>query len=822
MLKTLRSALAALVVCGLLLAPAALPAQAARQPLRVLNMVQLGDSYSSGNGAGQYESGSGLAFRSMRNWGRNVASTLNKRGIITTYKNLAHSGNVSDDVLKTQIPQIPAETDLVLMTIGGNDVGFAEIVFKCFTLGLRSAKGCQGAVEKANSLLPHVERQTEEIFRRLEQRLRPGAKVVLSSYPLLSTTRSYVLEQCVELGFFRCKKTLNYAAADEVRALGQKATQVQKRLVDRWNARHKMRVIFVDSLPQAFAGHEPDPSVTEKNPYRWINEFFETEGVAAPDGRVSSKFSAWVGNWYHPNVTGYERFGAEVAKYLPDSQLPFHPVRQKRRTRVVVAVDRSTVSSGQARHALRAVRSVASVADDGQAVPMAMISMRSMLEDVLEAPAELAVGFTQDEEAWAEASEKVAAEAPVAVEEGVANNEAGVADLDSAMSADAVAQSLGDEAEDVLQSSELNDAQSPAVDAVQSVNSISDSTAVNPGQAVAVEPATQLSTIAESLAESAEGQTTTLLVVSNNDDESVRQATQELADALGSNAQAEVARFADDSDAVAQGEVTEVNDAVVHNANVQGDESTELAEAMDAEGVEMRPWVQGPVAALVGEETVIDAGASYSTAGSIVRYEWDFDDNGQIDEVTSDAQVTHTFDAPYSGSVRVRVTDALGNSAEAQAQAFVVTEVPIAESPVQTPSEDAEGVRELLDGQASAVRAALDQPYGVLAFEDTAQSVEGIKVEVQQEELEAIPDIPGDETVKQLIEDSKSGNPQSAGEKWAMVGKAAQESGHKKTQTDRSGQKLAKTGADSMHVASVFVLLGIVGTGLLVGRRAAS
>lgn len=837
MLKTFRSALAALVVCVLLAAPAVAPAQAARQPLRILNIVQLGDSYSSGNGAGQYESGSALAFRSMRNWGRHVASTLNKRGIHTTYKNLAHSGNVSGDVLKTQIPQIPAETDLVLMTIGGNDVGFAEIVFKCFTLGLRSAKGCQGAVEKANRLLPHVERQTEEIFRHLEQRLRPGAKVVLASYPLLSTTRSYVLEQCMELGFFRCKKTLNYAAGAEVRALGLEATQVQKRLVDRWNTSHTMPVIYVDSLPQAFAGHEPDPSVKVKNPYRWINEFFETEGVAQSDGRVSSRFSAWVGNWYHPNLTGYERFGAEVVKFLPDSELPFHPVQRRRPTRLVVAVDRSSVSSPQARQALRAVRSAASVAGDGQPVPMAMISMRSMPDEALNVPAELSLAFTRDEETWAEASEKVAGEDPYASQDEGANSEVGVVDSEPYLSDLSISGAEPEQSAPVGRSDRGHLAQvldrpenHSMLDGTQSVHTRGENSVGSAGQEPVLGAENHLLSIAKSLTASSEDEAMTLLVVSNDEATTIHRATQGLADALRGDTQTQVLAYADDSSAVGQGRAKALNEDDEVNSSELSGQRVNLDAALDADTPEIRAWVQGPVAALVGEEVLIDAGASYSREAQIVSYEWDFDNNGQFDELTESVQVRHIFDKPYTGVVRVQVTDVFGHSAQAQAQAFIVSDQAVNEGAIETPSEDAVGIRELLDEQATSVRSALDDSFGVLAFEDSTQNTQGRKVDVTQEDLQAIPDILGDETVKELIAKSGQDTPQS--EVPISVTQTTSDT-HKHSKASVSANNvpahktvptrhLAATGLEGRAVTSMFVLLMIMGSALCIARRSGS
>lgn len=51
-------------------------------------------------------------------------------------------------------------------------------------------------------------------------------------------------------------------------------------------------MIFIDSIPQRFSGHEPDASIFQKNHDRWIHEFFEP-----------SAFN--MNSWYHPNFLGH-------------------------------------------------------------------------------------------------------------------------------------------------------------------------------------------------------------------------------------------------------------------------------------------------------------------------------------------------------------------------------------------------------------------------------------------------------------------------------------------------------------------------------------
>lgn len=304
----------------LVLAPLA-PASAeteARAPS--LNVTLLGDSYSAGNGAGSYEPGTeSTSYRSTINWARNYVGWLNGQGVNTTFTNLAHSGHVTADLLAPggQIDQMPTNTDLVMLTIGGNDIRFSTIVTQCFAAGARDARSCRESVESATAGLDGVKAETTKIFERLAARLQPGAQVVLVGYPLLSTTRSYELADCYARNWYgACTDHESYAAGTGVRELGTRAAQEQQALVAAWNNSNTLPVTFVNSVAEAFAGHEPDPSALSRNDYRWVNEFIETEGRLQSDGTTAGRVSTDTNNWYHPNVIGHEKIAGEVRSRL--------------------------------------------------------------------------------------------------------------------------------------------------------------------------------------------------------------------------------------------------------------------------------------------------------------------------------------------------------------------------------------------------------------------------------------------------------------------------------------------------------------------------
>ena len=193
-----------------------------------------------------------------------------------------------------QIGKMSVDTNLVMLTIGGNDVRFGDIVKRCFSLGFRSASGCREVVENADSRMeseaveggtavPSVRTQTRTILEKLDAKLPDGAQVVLVGYPYLSMDKEYSLADA----------SGSYDAGTGVRSLSDKAKETQSALVDEWNTVHSstLKVTYIDSTPTAFSGHEPDPSAARRNDYRWINEFMETEGVRGNDGKTTSRFS---------------------------------------------------------------------------------------------------------------------------------------------------------------------------------------------------------------------------------------------------------------------------------------------------------------------------------------------------------------------------------------------------------------------------------------------------------------------------------------------------------------------------------------------------
>jgi lysophospholipase L1-like esterase len=177
-LTRLRGLAVALLAAAVPVVTMVAPAHAAAP----VDYVALGDSYSSGVGAPPYLSGG--CGRSNTSYAARWAATH----AVSSFSFPACSGATTVDVLFQQVLSVNANTDLVTVTIGGNDVGFADTMVSC-TLGGDSA--CVNAVNEGivdtNILLPGL---LDDTYAAIRSRA-PSARVIVLGYPrLVSPTGS--------------------------------------------------------------------------------------------------------------------------------------------------------------------------------------------------------------------------------------------------------------------------------------------------------------------------------------------------------------------------------------------------------------------------------------------------------------------------------------------------------------------------------------------------------------------------------------------------------------------------------------------------------
>jgi lysophospholipase L1-like esterase len=145
------------------------PAEAASS----VHYVALGDSYSSGVGAGDT---TGSCDQSPNAYPA-LWATANAPA---SFAFEACSGATTTSVIDGQLSALNSSTTLVSITIGGNDVGFSSIMETCV---LESTSSCESAVSKgeeyANNTLPG---NLDALFGDIKADA-PNAQVVVLDYP---------------------------------------------------------------------------------------------------------------------------------------------------------------------------------------------------------------------------------------------------------------------------------------------------------------------------------------------------------------------------------------------------------------------------------------------------------------------------------------------------------------------------------------------------------------------------------------------------------------------------------------------------------------
>jgi lysophospholipase L1-like esterase len=165
---------AALASGGLAAAVAASPAVGAA----TVNYVALGDSYSSGLGAGNYISSSGSCDRSTNAYSQQWANGHSP----ASFTFVACSGATTADVLSSQVSALSSSTTLVSITIGGNDAGFSSVMETCV---LDSTSSCVSAVNNAETFVANtLPGRLDSTLAAIRSRA-PSARVVVLDYPEL-------------------------------------------------------------------------------------------------------------------------------------------------------------------------------------------------------------------------------------------------------------------------------------------------------------------------------------------------------------------------------------------------------------------------------------------------------------------------------------------------------------------------------------------------------------------------------------------------------------------------------------------------------------
>lgn len=178
--RVLTSAASAITLAAAAIAATSGAAQAASG-----GYVALGDSYSSGVGAGSYISDSGNCKRSTKAYPELWEAAHDP----SSYTFAACSGATTGDVKSDQLGSLSSGTSLVSITVGGNDVGFSSVMTTCVT---KSDSACKAAVDDAEAKMENtLPGALDSVYDAIHGKA-PNAHVVVLGYPLLyHITSSY-------------------------------------------------------------------------------------------------------------------------------------------------------------------------------------------------------------------------------------------------------------------------------------------------------------------------------------------------------------------------------------------------------------------------------------------------------------------------------------------------------------------------------------------------------------------------------------------------------------------------------------------------------
>lgn len=292
-------------------------------------IVSMGDSYASGNGAGNYI-GVGECFRSSTTWGAQFAQSIDSQTIFT---NRGCSGGKFVDILndrflevvgkdvdgnchspppgtdeyytdnvgtsscnrllKSQILTLNSTVDLVLFAMGGNDMQFENLVKKCLIFGLRDASDCQNQIDFVRNNAATWTQQLSNVLIAMNLLLKPTARVILLQYPHIVLNTPFTFSEIFGGGSIEITNNL--------RSLGSVLDDGQRNAIAMANqVANRTFVFYYDQVKALFEGHEPHPSAFSDNANGWVYE-----GSAPITAEI-----------YHLNPIGHTQLASALYKYV--------------------------------------------------------------------------------------------------------------------------------------------------------------------------------------------------------------------------------------------------------------------------------------------------------------------------------------------------------------------------------------------------------------------------------------------------------------------------------------------------------------------------
>ncbi|MBB4930183.1 lysophospholipase L1-like esterase [Lipingzhangella halophila] len=155
------------------------------------NYIALGDSYSSGDGAGDYAPGTdgdGGCWRSANAYPEHIAENNEFAGELGFFACSGQRGAAMLEAIgsdESQLDRLTEHTSLVTIGIGGNDLGFTSVLRTCMMrVPLLESGNCVGQESDIDKRMDKFEDTFPNLLSEIRDRA-PDARVLILGYPRL-------------------------------------------------------------------------------------------------------------------------------------------------------------------------------------------------------------------------------------------------------------------------------------------------------------------------------------------------------------------------------------------------------------------------------------------------------------------------------------------------------------------------------------------------------------------------------------------------------------------------------------------------------------
>lgn len=302
----------------------------------VKKWAAFGDSYASGIGAGVRQSDTGdwtcsrysEAYPSFLNKDLDGADAKTRK-----FFNFACSGSVTTVVKDNQVNGFEPDIDIATLSVGGNDIGFFNVVNNCiFQFWITTP--CEQQIQITQGIIDSItfhKNLDDVIGAILARAFSPHFRLYMSGYAQFFNS---ITSQCngVTWSYWQNRKNKPYltqAFRQQLNTLTTNLNNAIQQAIDRANIIDQRRpVVFVD-INDHFAGHRfCELEVTEPDPNNPNTLFFEWNSNKVTEDHNGPEVTPIVGPVTQASKAGPESQPTQAAKKSEEQdQSPNEPIQ---------------------------------------------------------------------------------------------------------------------------------------------------------------------------------------------------------------------------------------------------------------------------------------------------------------------------------------------------------------------------------------------------------------------------------------------------------------------------------------------------------------